>query len=129
MSVVLYIVFSYALFLYMHIRSFLFSVCESAGCTCVIRYIWSLCVYKLLLVSFCTPLTTSCCRAWGNQYWCYIRTGGDKGATGEIRQTVESVKVVSVYLSFLNNKIEVMVSNKCYDNFDYISIMNLQSTA
>jgi len=50
-------------------------------------------------------------------------------ATGEIRKTVESVKIISVYLSFQNNKINVTVNNKCYDNFEYISIMNLQSTA
>ena len=52
-----------------------------------------------------------------------------EGASGEIRKTVESVKMVSVYLSFKNNKIKVTVSNKCYGNFEYISIMNVQSTA
>jgi len=40
-----------------------------------------------------------------------------------------SVKIVSVYLSFQNDKIKVMLSNKCYDNCQYVSIMNLQSTA
>ena len=55
--------------------------------------------------------------------------GGDEGAKGEIRKTIESVKIVSVYLHFKNNKIKVTVSNKCYDNCQYISIMNLQSTA
>jgi hypothetical protein len=40
-----------------------------------------------------------------------------------------SVEIVSVYLSFQNNKINVTVSNKFYDNFEYISIMNLQSIA
>jgi hypothetical protein len=36
-----------------------------------------------------------------------------------------SVKIVSVYMSFQNNKIKVTVSNKCYDSFEYISIMNI----
>jgi hypothetical protein len=44
-------------------------------------------------------------------------------------QTVESVKIVSVYLSCQNDTIKVMLSNKCCDNFEYISIINLQSTA
>jgi len=50
-------------------------------------------------------------------------------ATGEIWKTVESVKIISVYLNFQNNKRNVTVNHKCYDNFEYISIMNLQSTA
>jgi ribosomal protein S25 len=37
-----------------------------------------------------------------------VRTVGDEGATGEIPKTVESVKIVSVYLSFQNNKIKLM---------------------
>jgi hypothetical protein len=86
-------------------------------------------VSKLLLISFSAPLPTSCHHAWGNQYWCYIRTGGDEWATGEKLKTTEIVKIVSVYFIFQNNKIKVMVSNKCYDNFEYISLMNLQSTA
>jgi hypothetical protein len=57
-----------------------------------------------------------------------VRTGGDKGAPAEIWKTSESVKIVTVFLSFQNNKIKVMVSSKCYDSFVYISIMNLQST-
>ena len=44
-----------------------------------------------------------------------------EGAEGEIRKTVESVKIVSVYRSIQNNKIKVTVSNKCYDIFEYIS--------
>jgi len=44
-------------------------------------------------------------------------------------KTFESVKIVSVYLSCQNYKLNVMVSNKCYDSFEYISVMNLQSTA
>ena len=82
-----------------------------------------------IIISFSTPFTTGCHLAWGNQYWCCVRTGGDEGAKGKIRKTIESVKIVSVYLHFKNNKIKVMVSNKCYDNCQYISIMNLQSTA
>jgi hypothetical protein len=34
------------------------------------------------------------------------------GATGGMWKTVESVKMVSVYLSLQNNKIKVTVSNK-----------------
>jgi hypothetical protein len=48
--------------------------------------------------------------------------GGDGGATGGMWKTVGSVKMVSVYLSLKNYT--VTVSNKCYDNFGYISIMN-----
>jgi rRNA processing protein Krr1/Pno1 len=57
-----------------------------------------------------------------------VRTGGDEGATGEIWKKIESAKTVSIYLSFQNYKMNITVSNKCYDNFEYISIMNLQST-
>ena len=77
------------------------------------------------IISFSAPLTTGCHLAQGNQYWCCVRKAGDEGATGEIHKTIESVKIVSVYLSFQNNKIKVMVSNKCYDNCQNISIMNL----
>ena len=58
---------------------------------------------------------------------CKVR--GDGGATGGMWETVESVKMVSVYLSLQNNTIRVTVSNKFYDSFEYISIMHLQSTA
>jgi len=40
-----------------------------------------------------------------------------------------SVTIVSVYLSLRNNKIKVMVNNKCCDNFEYISVMILWLTA
>ena len=83
---------------------------------------------KLLLISFSGPYTNSCQDAWGVQYSFCVRTVEDEGLTGEICKTVESVKIVSVYLSFQNNQIKVMVSNKCYDNFEYISIINLQPT-
>jgi hypothetical protein len=33
-----------------------------------------------------------------------VRAGGDEGATGEICKTVTRVKIISVYLSFQNNK-------------------------
>jgi hypothetical protein len=58
-----------------------------------------------------------------------VRTDGDEVATGEICKTVESVKIISVYLSFQNNKRNVTLNNTFYDNFEYISIMNLQSRA
>jgi hypothetical protein len=32
----------------------------------------------------------------------------------------------SVYLSFQNNKIKVMASDKCCANFEYFAIMNVQ---
>jgi len=40
-----------------------------------------------------------------------------------------SVKMVPVYRSFQNDTMKVTVSNKCYNNFEYISIINLHSTA
>jgi hypothetical protein len=49
---------------------------------------------------------------------------GDGGATGGLWETVGSVKMVFVYLSLQNDTITVTVSNKCYDSFGYISIMN-----
>jgi hypothetical protein len=36
---------------------------------------------------------------------------------------------LSVYLSFLNNKIKVMVSFKCYVSFEKGALRNLQRTA
>ena len=119
MCVVLYIVFSYALFSYLHFI-FLIYIYESAGCTFLISCVWSLCVSKLLLVSFSTPLTTTCHHAWGNNYWCDITTSGVGGAVGEIYKIIRGVKIVSVYLSFQNNKIKVTVSFKCYDNFEKV---------
>src|SRR5215471_18541113 len=50
---------------------------------------------------------------------CKVR--GDGGATGGMWETVESVKMVSVYLSLQNNT--VTVSNKCYDNFEYMGVL------
>jgi len=44
-------------------------------------------------------------------------------------KTVESVKIISVYLCCQNNKVNVTISNKCYDSFEYIYVMNVQSTA
>jgi hypothetical protein len=38
-------------------------------------------------------------------------------------------KLVSVYLGLQNDTIKVRVSNKRYDNFEYLFIMNLKSTA
>ena len=127
MCVVLYIVFSYTLFSYVHITSFYFLhmnqqdvpvwYVASDRCMCPNYYFLFRTIHHQL------PLCL------GNQYWCCVRTVGDDGAKGEICKTVESVKVLSVYRSFQNDKIKVMVSNKCYDYCEYISIMNLQSTA
>ena len=36
------------------------------------------------------------------------------------------VKTVHVYCSFQNDTIAVRVSNKCYENFEYVFIMNLE---
>jgi len=91
--------------------------------------IWSLCVSKLLLNFFSTTLATSWHQSELMWYWCNITTGGDEGATGEIWKIIHSVKIVSVYLSFQNNKVKLMVSFKCYDNFDKVAILNLQRTA
>ena len=84
-------------------------------------------VSKLLLISFPHPSLPAAIMLGGIS-WC-VRTGGDEGARGDICKTAESVKIRSVYLSWQSDKVNVMVSNKCYDNFEYISVMNLQSTA
>jgi len=34
--------------------------------------------------------------------------------------------MVSVYISFQNKVIKVMLSNKCYDSFENIAVKNLQ---
>jgi len=39
------------------------------------------------------------------------------------------VRIVYVYHSFQNGAVIVMVSGKYYDNFEYIFIMNVESTA
>ena len=52
--------------------------------------------------------------------------GGDEGKEEKYGKVMQSVKMLSVYLSFQNNKIKLMACNKCYDNFEYIAIMKLQ---
>jgi hypothetical protein len=37
-----------------------------------------------------------------------------------------SVKTVHVYCSFQNDTITVTVSNKCYGNFEYVFVINLE---
>ena len=94
----------------------LVSACESAACTFLICCVWSLCVQIITYFLFHTPHHQL--PSWLTQsVWCNIATGGEEGATGEIRAIFESVKIVSVYLVFRNNKIKVMVSFKCYDTF------------
>ena len=58
-----------------------------------------------------------------------VRTGGNERATGEICKTIEHVKIVSVYLIFQNYQIKVIVSLKCYDSFENVTIRYLQCTA
>ena len=60
MCVVLYIVFSYMNFLYVHFKSFYFLHVNQQDVP--VRYVAS------DLISFSTPLTTSCHCAWCNQY-------------------------------------------------------------
>jgi hypothetical protein len=48
---------------------------------------------------------------------------GGGGAAGGMWETVGSVKMVFVCVSFQNGSLKVMVSKKCYVNFEYISIM------
>jgi hypothetical protein len=92
----------------------LVSACESAGCTCVVCCVWSTCVQIITYFLFHTPHHQL--PSWLPQsVWCNIATGGDEGAIDEIRAIFESVKIVSVYLIFRNNKIKVMVSFKCCD--------------
>jgi hypothetical protein len=50
----------------------------------------------------------------------------EEEAPVEIWEIIDSVKMVTVYLSFENNKIKLMVSFKCYDSFECIAVMNLQ---
>jgi hypothetical protein len=63
-----------------HLLSFCMSISRIIS---VIRSVWSLCVSKLLLISFSPPLTTSCHLACGNQYWCCVMTGGMEGQQEE----------------------------------------------
>jgi hypothetical protein len=65
---VLYTVFSYALFLYVHITSFYFLHVNQQEYLCDSLRLIPVCVSKLLLTSFSAPLTTSYHHAWGNQY-------------------------------------------------------------
>ena len=51
---------------------------------------------------------------------------GDEGQQDKYEKVIESVKMLSVNLSFQNNKLLLVASNKCYDSFEYISIMILQ---
>jgi len=50
----------------------------------------------------------------------------DEGGQDKYEKVIQSIKMLSVYLNFENNKIKLMARNKCYDNFEYINIVYLQ---
>jgi hypothetical protein len=83
------------------------------------------CVSKLLLISSPSPLATSSHHAMQNQYCSNIATGGVERTTCGIWEINECVKIVSVCVSFENNKIKLVVSVKCCVNVANIAILNL----
>jgi len=116
----LFVVFSYALFSYVHFTLFYVPVWYVASH----HHVFQIIIYFLF---WTTHHQLPSCLGQSVLMLCYNRWGrrGNRWNT----QTTECVKIVSVYLSFQNNKIKVTVSNKCNDICQYISIMNLQSTA